>query len=58
MSFLIEGDELLKKYNNIWNKVSNSVNKEFDSNPACNAKYQRSKMKSDEGKVNTVSYNY
>ena len=31
---LIEGDELLKKYNNIWNKVSNNVNKESDSNPA------------------------
>ena len=27
--FLIEDDELLKKYNDIWNKASNSIEKEF-----------------------------
>ena len=31
---LIEGDELLKKYNNIQNKVSNNVNKESDNDQA------------------------
>ena len=25
MYFLIEGDDLLKKYSDIWNKVSNSI---------------------------------
>ena len=30
MSFLIKDDELLKKYNHIWNKVSNCVKKELD----------------------------
>ena len=33
MSFLIEDDELLKKYNEIWKKVENSLKQEFDSEP-------------------------
>ena len=33
MYFLIEDDELLKRYNDIWNKVSNRIKKEFDSEP-------------------------
>ena len=32
MSFLIKDDELLKKYNTIWKKVKNTIDKEFDSN--------------------------
>ena len=28
MSFLIEDDELLEKYNNTWDRVSNSINNE------------------------------
>ena len=31
MSFLIKDDELLKKYNTIWKKVKNTIDKEFDS---------------------------
>ena len=33
MFFLMEDDKLLKKYNKIWNKVENSIIKEFDSEP-------------------------
>lgn len=33
MSFLIEDDELLKKYDKIRNQVSISINKGFDSDP-------------------------
>ena len=29
MSFLIPADELLEKYNKIWNKVSNNIKKRF-----------------------------
>ena len=36
MYFLIEDDELLKKYNGIWNKVSNSIKKELDNEPIYN----------------------
>ena len=31
MSFLTKGDELLEKYNKIWNKVSNIMKKVFTS---------------------------
>ena len=31
MCVLIEDEELLKKYNDIWKKVSNNMKKEFDS---------------------------
>ena len=29
MPFLIKNEELLKKYNEIWNKVSNSIKKDL-----------------------------
>ena len=33
MKFLIKDDDLLKKYNYIWNKVSNNTKKQFDCEP-------------------------
>ena len=39
MSFLIKVDELLKKYNEICEKLSNSIKKEFNSKPVYNEKY-------------------
>ena len=36
MSFLIKADELLEKYNKIWDKVSNVFKKGFDSEPVYN----------------------
>ena len=36
MYFLIEDDDLLKKYNTIWDKVSADIKKEFDSEPVYN----------------------
>ena len=38
-SFLIKDDELLEKYNEIWEKVQNSIKKEFESKPVYNEKY-------------------
>ena len=46
MYFLIEGEELLKKYNDIWNKDSNSIKKEFNSEPIFNKKFLKTKIKS------------
>ena len=37
--FLIEDDDLLEKCNNIWDKVSADIQKEFDSEPACNKEF-------------------
>ena len=38
VSFLIKGDKLLEKYNTVWEKVRNSVKKEFGSEPVYNKK--------------------
>ena len=36
MSFLIEDEDFLKGYNNIWNTVRNLMKKELDSKPVYN----------------------
>ena len=54
MSFLITDDELSEKYNQIWEKVKNSLKKEFDSEPVYNGKY---KTKSYDDKTNTNFHN-
>ena len=44
MSFLIRDDELLGKYNKIWEKVKNSIKREFDSELAYKEKYLKAKQ--------------
>ena len=39
MYFLIENEELLKKYNEIWNDINNTINEEFDSELIYNKRY-------------------
>ena len=39
MYFLIEDDDLLEKYNTIWDEVSADIKKEFDSEPAYNKEF-------------------
>ena len=56
-SFLINDDELLKKFNEIWEKVKNSIKKEFGSGPVYNEKYLKTKIKSYNGKINTNFHN-
>ena len=56
MFILIKHDELLEKCNEIYEKVKNSNKKEFDSEPVYNEKYIKAKIKSNNGKINTVSY--
>ena len=43
--FLLD-DDLLEKYNTIWNKVSADTEKKFDSKPVCNKNYLKVKIKS------------
>ena len=45
MYFLIEDDDLLEKYNTIWDKVSADMKKEFDSEPVYNKNYLKTKIK-------------
>ena len=51
ISFLIKFEELLEKYNEIWNKVSNNIKKGFDSESEYSGKYVRTKRKSYDGKT-------
>ena len=43
--FLIE-DNLVKKYNTIWDKVSADIKKEIDSKPVYNKNFLKTKRKS------------
>ena len=45
MSFWVEDDDLLEKYNTIWDKVSADIKKEFDSEPVYNKNILKSKIK-------------
>ena len=49
---MIINEELLEKFNEIWIKVSNSIERGFDSQPMRNEKYLKTKIKSYEGKIN------
>ena len=44
--FLIEDENLLKTYNDTWNKVSNSMRKEIDSALIYNEKFLKTRVKS------------
>ena len=47
----------MEKYTEIWDKVSYTIGKEFDSNLVCNEKYLEAKIKSYNGKINTNFHN-
>ena len=49
MYFLIEDDDLLEKYNTIWDKVNADINKEFDCEPVYNKRFLKTKIKSHAG---------
>ena len=46
MYLLVEDDDILEKYNTIWNKVSADIKKEFDSEPVYNKEFLEIKIKS------------
>ena len=47
MYFLIKNDDLLEKYNTIWDKVSADIKKEIDSEPVYNKNFLKTKTESD-----------
>ena len=55
MSFKVGDNKLLKKYNKIWEKISNLMNIEFDSEPVYddNDKRIKTKIKLYGDKINT-----
>ena len=46
MSFLSDNNEFLERYTTTWEKISDLVNKKFDSNPGYNNKYINTKIRS------------
>ena len=50
--FFKKDEKFLEKYNEIWEKVSNSI-KKVNSEPRHNKKYLKTKIKSYKGKFNT-----
>ena len=44
--FLIEDDDLLEKYNTIWDEVSADIKQEFDSEPVYEKEFLKTKIKS------------
>ena len=55
MSLKVEDNELLRKYDKIWEIISDLLNIEFDSEPVYgdNDKYLKTKIKMHEDRVNT-----
>ena len=55
MPFKVDDSKLLKKYNRIWEIISNLLNIEFDSEPVYgdNDQYIKTKIKMYEDRVNT-----
>ena len=49
--FFIEDDDLFEKYNTIWDKVSANIKKDFDSEPAYNKNFLKTKIKSHSNEV-------
>ena len=51
MYFVIEDNDLLKKYNTIQDKISADIRKEFNSDPVYNKEYLKTKIKSHSDEV-------
>ena len=54
MSFMIEHDSVLVKYNEIWNKIKKTLNIKFHSMPVYDEKYIKTKVKEFNGVVNVT----
>ena len=53
MSFVIKKDDLLDKYNEIWDKIKETLTIKFDSVPVFNEKYIKDKVREFNGAIKT-----
>ena len=53
MSFMIEDDSVLVKYNEIWNKIKKTLNIKLHSMPVYDEKYRKTKAKEFNGADNS-----
>ena len=54
MSFKIEDDNVVFRYNEIWNKIKKKLNIKFHSQPIYGEKYIKTKVKTFNNVINTV----
>ena len=54
LSFRIEDDSALVKYNDIWNKIKGLLGIKFHSEPVYDEKYMKTKVKAFKGFVHTI----
>ena len=53
MSFVIKDDDLLDKYNEIWDKLKGELITKFHSMPVCDEKYMKAKVREFNGVIKT-----
>ena len=53
MSFVIKDDSVLDKYNEIWDKIKETLNIKFHSMPVYDEKYIKSKVREFNGAIET-----
>ena len=53
MSFLIKGDSVLNKYNEIWDKIIEKLSIKFHSERVYDQKYLKAKVREFDGKIKT-----
>ena len=53
MSFMIKNDDVLDKYNEIWNKIEKTLNIKFHSMPVYDEKYIKAKVREFNGAIKT-----
>ena len=53
MSFMIKNDDVLDKYNEIWNKIKKTLNTKFHSMPVYDEKYIKAKAREFNGVIKT-----
>ena len=54
MSFFIKDDQVLNKYNKIWDVIKNKINIKFQSEPVYEYKYIKSKVREFNGVIKTI----
>ena len=54
MSFKIEDQDVYLKYNETWNKIKSMLNVKFHSQPICDDKYIKTKVKTFNNTINTL----
>ena len=53
MSFAVKDDDVLDKYNEIWNKIKEKLNIKFHSMPIYDEKYMEAKIRESNGVIKT-----